>query len=304
MNILFCCAGGGSSSLFCARMVKGINANEPSLTARMDDIKDFLRDERVATSDLVFTYGSEAAVRPDTAYDIGTRIDAVLVAPQVRYRTPYLKRYLANYPTIVQDIPSRLFGMMDPVRGGKMLTGILVTLDLMRGSQAGAAATKTADKDLEILVYGASRTDAGWQAAVARLAEQGIRSLQDKYSLAGLYDFQPQHDFEVRWLFGPQVQKADIAKVARQIDGVLRFDEGPFDGVQRWYDAYKIPSAWLDLSLVKSPVNSEALTAQLLDFLLAVDGAAEATSGIQVKRFETLAPAKVAKHWGIFTWRN
>lgn len=304
MNLLFCCAGGGSSSLFCARMVKGINTIEPSLTARMDDIRSFLQDEREASTDLVFTYGSVDAVRPDTAYDIGTHIDAVLVAPQVRFRTPYLKRYLANYPTIVQDIPSRLFGMMDPVKGGKMLTGILITLDLMRGSTAGAFATKAADKDLEILVYGASRTDKDWQAAAASLEKMGIRSLQDKYSLAGLYDFEPEKDFEVRWLFGPQVRKMDIAKVARQIDGVLRFDEEPADGVRRWYDDYRIPSAWLDARLVQSPGHTDELTSQLVDFLLAVDARAEATSGIVVKRFETLKPPKTTKRWGIFTWSN
>lgn len=303
MNILFCCAGGGSSSLFCARMVKGINENEPSLTARMSDIASFLQEETVSTTDLVFTYGSEAAVRPDTAYDIGTHIDAVMVAPQVRYRTPYLKQYLAGYPTVVADIPMRLFGMMDPVRGGKMLTDIMITLDLKRGYQAGVAASKQGDKDLEILVYGASRQDPGWQEAMALLARMGIRSRLDRYSLAGLYDFHPTQDFEVRWLFGPRVGKDDIAKVARQVDGVLRFDEDSPDGRRRWYDDYRIPSAWLPVQRVKKGQGA-ALVEELLPFLTAVDWAAEATSGVRVKRFETLAPPKTVKHWGIFTWTS
>lgn len=284
-------------------MVKGINTSEPSLTARMTDIDSFLREETVPTSDLVFTYGSEAAIRPDTAYDIGTHIDAVLVAPQVRYRTPYLKQYLANYPTIVQDIPSLLFGQMDPVRGGRMLTGILITLDLMHGYQSGIAAGKQVDKDLEILVYGASRTDPGWQAATAALTKLGIRSLQDKYYLAGLYDFHPRQDFEVRWLFGPHIDANDIAKVARQVDGVLRFDDDLPPATSRWYDAYHIPNAWLPTKLLAAG-SQAALVEQLLAFLQAVDWVAAAATGVRVKRFETLAPPKVVHRWGIFTWTN
>ncbi|MFD1432789.1 MULTISPECIES: PTS sugar transporter subunit IIB [Lacticaseibacillus] len=304
MNIFVCCAGGGSSSLFCQRMATGFQQHDPNLSASFTDAQAMLTRPTDFRADLNFAYGGEGAIRPDTAFEMGTVFDAVLVAPQVRYRTPFLKQMLHDYPIVVADIPGRLFGMMDAVKGADLLRGVLITLDLMHGYQSGFAfGSKRGDKDLELLVYGTASQSKKLQQALTLLKNRGIMPLCERFDIDALYDFHPQRDFDVRMLFGAVFKNDAIAKVARRVDGVVLFEQNPHARRQpQWYDDYRIPSRRLAMDLLNDKADPHVLADQLLDFLLEVDLVAEATSGVSVARFETPPPPRVRKHFGIFSW--
>ncbi|WP_225046725.1 PTS sugar transporter subunit IIB [Lacticaseibacillus kribbianus] len=304
MHIFVCCAGGASSSMFCARLAQAINTTDENLSASFDTVDAVLAQSPFAPcADLVFAYGGIDAIRPATAYDFGSLFDVVLVAPQVRYLTPAKQAVLADYPTVVADMDSRVFGLMDGNRGYQALLDQLMTLDLMRGFQSGLDfASKRGDKDLELLVVGASRTDRAIETLTQGLAAQGIRTVQEHFELDKLFDFHPKTDFEVRLLFGARLTKPDIPKVARRIDGVIRFsDQKP--AAPTWDARYRLPSVRLSPDLINKNADPTALLGAVTDFLLAADAVAQGTANVQSAFFETPPPAKKVKSFlGIFTY--
>ncbi|WP_262316555.1 PTS sugar transporter subunit IIB [Lacticaseibacillus parakribbianus] len=304
MYIFVCCAGGGSSSLFCARLAKAINETDENLTASFDTVDAVLSASPFApAADLVFAYGAVDAIRPATAYDFGSRFDVVLVAPQVRYLTAAKQAVLADYPTVVADMDRRVFGLMDGNRGYQELLDQLLTLDLMRGFQSGLGfASKRGDKDLELLVVGASRSDRAMRNLTAALLAAGIRTVQERFTIDGLYDFHPQNEFEVRLMFGARLTPELIPKVARRIDGVIRFTDHA-SAEPTWDQRYRLPGVRLSPALLKDHADPIALCDAVMAFLLDADAVAQGTSEVHSAFFETPPPPKQVKSFlGLFTY--
>ncbi|WP_179394366.1 PTS sugar transporter subunit IIB [Lacticaseibacillus absianus] len=308
MFIYVCCAGGGSSSLFCARITQAIKATDENLTACFVDLTT-VRAAPLAyatQADLIFVYGPAGAIRPAEAFDYGSLFDVVFVAPQVRYLLPQIQRCLADYPTVVTALDSQVFGMMDGARGRSTLLEQLMVLDWQRGYASGRAlTTKRGDKSLEVLVYGASRSDRAIQELVAALAAQGIRCVQERFALDRLYDRTFTTPFEVRLLFGAEVTARTAAKVARRIDGVLRFTTTPTASARpHWDTEYRIPVVRLDARLLARRGDRTVLVDQVLAFLQTVDAVAQGTQSVSVAHFETAPPPRPTKTLlGLLTYR-
>ncbi|WP_125703990.1 hypothetical protein [Lacticaseibacillus daqingensis] len=308
MFIYICCAGGASSSLFCARLGEAINASAEPLTACVTDLTNALATPATfgAQADLVIVYGSVDAVRPATVLAFGRLFDVILVAPQVRYRTARLATLLAGYQTQVRDLNARIFGRLAGDAGLVELREMLIELDLARGATDGARfVTAAGDRDLTLLVYGASRSDPAIQQLTQDLLALDLHCAQTRFSLETLYEPPREALVDLRLVFGPQVTPANVAQVARRIDGVVRFTDAPAKPrAATWPADYKLPEVRLPRRLLNKGQSSALLDAWLAACQTAT-WAAEQTQARTNAAYETPpAPRPTRTILGLFTVRT
>ena len=234
--------------MFCQKTVAAITADESALTATFDDVGTVINNRKELGSkfDLVFAYGGIDFISNVTVFEFGTIFDVVFVAPQVRYRTRYKQELLADYPTIVKDLDSKIFGTMNGDVAYTLLLDELVALDLERSSVTKKhPETKNGDKNIELLVLDGDRNDRFFKNFFAAAEKYGFRILAQDYSLEALYDFHPQADFEIRILFTETraVEKENFPKLSRRIDGILNvpFEAFKLKEKEAWFADYAIP---------------------------------------------------------------
>lgn len=275
MFIFVGCAGGGTSSMFCQRIAQAINETDPNLRAAFADVQTVLGDPTMAIGkcDLMFAYGSIDAVRAYSAFDFGQLFDVIMVAPQVRYLTGKKQEIMARFPTVVEDIPSKVFGTMDGRKAFAELRGELINLDWRRGYQSSSQQSgKYGDKDVEILVINADHRNRQLTTLFEQWRQdQGICVLTESYTLEGLYRFEPHEDFEFRWLFGAvqQLVPADFVRISRRIDGLIVFSDRPADALPKLRQQFRqagVLTTAIDARLLMRHGDLKQLDEQLMAF--------------------------------------
>lgn len=307
MFIYVGCAGGSTSSMFCQRIVKEIEENDANLSAVFADART-INQKQVAYGekyDLVFSFGGVGAIEKHSAFEFGKLFDVVFIAPQVRYLTESKQKLLAEYPTVVSDIPAEIFGMMDGKKAYDGLLEQLVTLDDQRAYQSSIISpTKSADKNIELFVIG-NKGESFFKGLQNYWESQAIRCHVENYSLENLYQFEPKKDFDIRLIFGSikDLNKSDFPKIARRIDGVLAIPQASLaikEKVQ-WLADYQIPLKVIDSKhFYKGSIHE--CGDELLDFLYEVQVKTEYTTDITVRYLEEqkLKPRKTFLK--IFSW--
>lgn len=293
MFVYVACTQGMSASLFCHRMVSFVerqNVNQLSLTMVSNDVETVFRkrDEYGKAYDLIFAYGAVDEIRSFTAYDFGSLFDVVMVGPTESYKTAEKTKLLSDYPTIVTNIPSLLYGRMSVDKGYDMLLSEFITLDLWRGFESTLlATTKSIDKDLEIYVGGGDSNSLYFQKIYEFLENQGIRCCTSKYTLENLYEFKPGANFDVRFIFGPisVLSEREFGQVARRIDAFLVNEDAYFalKHRKRWLRAYKIPYCQYNDDHLKKRIRNGQFPeeeAKVWDFLTRVQLLTEGTSDL------------------------
>lgn len=315
MFIFVACAGGNTASMLCQRLVKEINEHDENLTAIFDEVSQVFQKRLAYGShyDLIFAYGGADALRPYNAFDFGQLFDAMLIAPQVGHLAAAKKELLAKYPTMVLDLPRKLFGMMDGAKSYALLLDLLIDLDLRRGYESALLTdSKAVDKDMELYVAGAGSKDRYWKEIFKFLENEEIRYCVTSYSLENLYDFMPEKDFDIRFIFGQisVLSEEDFARVARRIDGFLVNSSsiGALKNRKEWLTAYQIPYAKFDDASIKKDLKNgkfEEQKAKIWDFLDDVQRKTEYTSERSVARFEEKELAKRKKGlFGLISWEE
>lgn len=309
MFIFVGCAGGGTSSIFCQKIVKEINGTDSNLTAAFDHFETIMKKQRGygEAYDLVFAYGGMDALKGYNAFEFGKLFDVVLVAPQVRYLLPEKQQLLRNYPTIVREIAPQVFGYMDGAKAYRLLLDDLIALDDERAYRSSILdPTKAADKNLEIFVLAGERNNSALMRLREHWQQMGLRILQQAYQLETLYDFEPEADFDIRLIFGASdaFSKVDLPKIARRIDGVIAapIAKGKIKQVSSWLKEYQIPvyqmadEEYYDL-------RGQADLGLLDNFLTTVAVASEFTTEIAVAALEVekLKPRKKIL-FGLISW--
>ncbi len=311
MFVYIGCAGGGTSSMLCQRVTKAITDYDENLNAVFDTVSNVFRKQLAygAHYDLVFAYGGLDDIRSYNAFDYGQLFDVVFAAPQVSYLTPLKQQLLSKFPTIVKDLPPKLFGMMDAMKAYDLLLEELITLDMWRGYQSQVALmNKGSDKNMEIYVAGASHADRYFKEFFEYLKELDIRVLAQPYNLETLYSFEPETDFDIRFVFGSMTMltENDFARVARRIDGFLISPSsvGAFINRRSWATDYQIPHMKFDDEKIKKQLKNGKFEEQkdkLLSFLEKVQLRTEFTTERSVSRFEEKELPK-RKKFGFIEW--
>lgn len=306
MFIYVGCAGGGTSSMFCQRMVKEIQQHDENLRAAFADVQSIAKHAAAYSGayDLVFAYGGAGEIREYTAFEFGNLFDVVYIAPQVRFMTPALRQLLAPYPTLVRDIPMRIFGNMEASKAYPQLLDELIILDEERAAQSGhKKASKGWDKNIELLILGQASTSRLMGEFSDYLSRWDIRTIKQRFSIPVLYQ-EPEADFDLRLLFGRQEELTeDLPKIARRIDGVVLFPgiNGLSPTISQWLKAYHIPIFIADLEVLGES-NPEPQFDDWLTFLLEVQVHTEYRSEIQVAALEVSPMPKRKSFLGIFSW--
>ncbi|QDK69942.1 hypothetical protein [Lactococcus protaetiae] len=298
MFIYIACSQGMTASLFCHRIVGFISEKkeeQSSLTAVYDDVDHVFKKRREygVAYDLIFAYGGIDEIRSYTAFDFGSLFDVILVAPSEFYKTDEKSKMLADYPTIVKDLPSLLYGRMNADKGYDLLLGELINLDLERGYDSSVlTTTKSIDKDLEIYVGGNGSKDLYFRKIFEFLVGQGIRCYVSHYSMEELYEFKPEVDFDIRFIFGPisVLTERDFERVARRIDAFLVNDDSYFALKRRrkWMKAYKIPWCLYNDNHLKRKIRKGQFAeeeAKIWDFIMNIQMRSEDTSDLIVENF-------------------
>ncbi|MDR2976159.1 MAG: hypothetical protein LBV19_02450 [Streptococcaceae bacterium] len=313
MFIFIACAGGFSASMFCQRVVKEIEAHDENLTAVFDTLDNvFKKSIAYGTNyDLVVAYGGLDQLAAYNSFEFGQLFDVVFIAPQASFKLPEKAELLKDYPTMVQPIPPRLFGMMDGTKASQMMLDLLLELDLWRGYQSQVqVGSKALDKDIEIFVAGGSSGELYFKEMFQFLKENGLRCLAQPYKLETLYDFKPTEDFDARFVFGSmsQLEDVDFAKVARRIDGFLVAPSSTAALSNRvsWLKAYHIPYQRFDNTQTKKFLKNgkfELEKVKIWNFLQRVQLLTEHTSEITVQRFEAKELPKRKKFF-FLSWED
>lgn len=306
MFIFVGCAGGGTSSMFCQRMVKEITTHDPNLRAVFDDVQSVAKKRCAygANYDLIFAYGGASAIRDYTAFEFGKLFDVIYVAPQVRFLTAGIRELLQGYPTAVKDIPMKIFGRMDAPKAYGDLLDDLVILDEQRGYQSSLdSASKGLDKNPEILMVGTSRDDPLIRQLLTQLTNLGLRCLAEKFTLTALYQDRFGEAFDLRFLFAVNndLNQEDFPRIARRIDGliVLNPTRSLSSQKQSWLEESHIPFL---LPAVKG--EEQATIDEILDFLLQVQFFSEQTSEFSVETLEVRQVPKRKNFLGIISWQE
>lgn len=310
MFIYVGCSGGMTSSMFCQRIVKAIDAAESPLRAVFDSVGTIIRRKKEfeGNYDLVFAYGGINFIEPHNAYDFGTIFDVVFIAPQMRHMTKSKQDILKDYPVIVKDIEMKTFGTMDGATAYNNLLDELIGLDYERSYVSSKhPETKNGDKNIELLVLGADRTDAFFTAFFNVWEELGLRVLTEGYSLESLFDFHPTEDFDIRVLFGNSslIVKDEFPKLSRRIDAVLMapFANPALEKKKQWFLDYDIPVFIFEASRLAIK-NGEPEAHRFESIFEGVVHNSEYTREISPPEWETPPPKKVRKSalFGLVTW--
>lgn len=309
MFIFVGCAGGGTSSLFCQQMVKEITNQDKNLTAVFAHYQQVMDKQRAYgnTYDLVFAYGGIDGIAGYNAFEFGKLFDVVLVAPQVRYRTKDKQELLANYPTIVRDIPSKLFGQMNGEKAYNELLADLIELDDQRAYFSSIFdPTRAADKNMEILILAGEGNNNFIIRLLSYWRNLGLRIITDSYRLETLYDFAPQADYDLRILFASSavLNTKELPKVARRIDGIIvaPIGKGQIKKWQQVLTSYQLPVYQLEDDQYYD-LRGKAELACLDDFLLDLGTRTEYTQEIMKTDLEKekLKPRKKIL-FGLISW--
>lgn len=309
MFIYVGCAGGGTSSMFCKKIVDEINQADENLTAVFDDFASVDRKQNSYGEmyDLVFAYGSIDQIRFDTAFEMGNLFDVVFVAPQVRYLTPKKQEILEDYPTLVRDIEMKIFGTMNGPVAYENLLDQLIHLDFERGAVSkNGRTTKNRDKDIELFILGGDRKDAFFKKMFSYWESFGIRTRVESYSLQTLYDFSTEEEFDLRILFGnsSHLSKEEFPKFAKRIDGLLVSPLVKTSLMQRqeWLDEYKIAAQVISNTDYMAKSGDKA-GEELLTFLEELMSRSEYTTEPYVAALEQPEPLKKRKSlFGLISW--
>ncbi|GGC94286.1 PTS sugar transporter subunit IIB [Enterococcus wangshanyuanii] len=306
MFVFIGCAGGGTSSMFCQRIVKA--SEHSTLKTSFDDLESVMRHEKelAAESDIIFAYGGINAIRPQIVYDFTQLFDVVLIAPQVRFMTKAKKELLADYPIVVKDIDTRLFGLMDGERALDGLLEELITIDIERGYQSKKSVNnKASDKNIDIFVLGGDRKEAFFQSFTNALRNLGLVLLEESYSLEQLYTDHSEKEYDIRFLYGNSalITEEEFPKFARRIDVVL---EKPllyssFDKKRQWLEDYQIPLLSFDPVAYTRNEGKQELE-RLLPELLDVSIYTEFSKDFLAPSLEQVT-LKKRKKLGWFSWR-
>ena len=309
MFIYVGCAGGGTSSMFCKKIVDEINQADENLTAVFDDFDSVGRKQNSYGEmyDLVFAYGSIDQIRFDTAFEMGNLFDVVFVAPQVRYLTKKKQEILDEYPTLVRDIDMKIFGTMNAHVAYDQLLDELLHLDFERGSiLKNGRTTKNRDKDIELFILGGDRKNAFFIRMFAYWESLGIRTRIECYSLQTLYDFSTDEEFDLRILFGnsSHLSKEEFPKFAKRIDGLLvsPLVKTSLSQRQGWLDDYQIATQVLSNTDYMAKSGEKAAD-ELLSFLEILMSRSEYTMEPYVAALEQPEPLKKRKSlFGLLSW--
>lgn len=300
MFIFVGCAGGGTSSMFCQRMVHEINQHDQNLTAIFDDVTSVFKRQLAYGDqyDLIFAYGGIDAIRSYNAFDFGQLFDVVMVAPQVAYRIGDTEKLMAPYPTIVEKIPGKIFGTMNATVAYPGLLDELIVLDERRAYQSDIqTAEKARDKNIEIFVAGGSRDDDYFINLKQQLAQLNIRCLYEPFNLENLYD-ESKTDFEFRFIFGNAslLTVENFPQIARRINAFMIAGDPTKSPMKKesWLRDYQIDFHYFD---------KQTDFATVLDFLTLVEFKSESTSEISVDRFEKQELKPLNNFLGIIYWR-
>ncbi|MBO0470679.1 hypothetical protein JZO66_08980 [Enterococcus sp. DIV0242_7C1] len=306
MFVFIGCAGGGTSSMFCQRIVKA--SENSTLKTSFDDFESVMRHEKElsAESDIIFAYGGIDAIRPQIVYDFTRLFDVVLIAPQVRFRTKAKKELLADYPIVVKDIDARIFGLMDGERALDGLLEELITIDNERGYQSKKKENNKADdKNIDIFILGGDRKEVFFQAFTNALRKLGLVLLEESYSLERLYTDPSEEQYDLRLLYGSSslITEEEFPKFARRIDLVLEkpFLYSNFDKKRHWLEDYQIPLLSFD-PVTYSRAEGELELERLLPDIIDASLYTEFTKEFDTLLSEQTVP-KQRKHFGWFSWR-
>lgn len=303
MFIYVGCSGGGTSSIFCQKMANEISQQQ-NLTAVFTDVETVFQQQREYGNayDLIFVYGGIGAIAHHNAFDFGQLFDMVFVAPQVRFLTAKIKTLLAGFPTIVKDIPMKIFGRMNTKEACALLLDELIVLDEKRAYHSDiVATTKAQDKDIEIMIIGGSSQDSYFQYFFKQWEAQEIFYHVQSYSLESLYHFDIQKEVGLRVLFASsgQLKEADFAKVARRIDGLWLMPAAKlgFEKKLKWFNDYQIP-------VFQPTFNEVSLKDQagVTEFLLSASYYTEATKENSIPLYEAPQMKKRKSFLNIFAW--
>ena len=313
MFIFVGCAGGGSSSLFCQRIVTAVNTTDPNLKATVTDVQTALHDPEavLGNNDLLFAYGAIDALQLYNAFDFGQVFDVILVAPQVRYRTEEKRALMADYPTMLIDLPNDIFGKMDGVIAFDRLRGELLSLDWLRAYRSSLLPTgKSSDKDIEILVIGADHQDPQFTQVFEQWQTQlGIRTLRQTFTIVNLLQYRPLVDYEIRFLFGSfaQLDQKTLPNIERRIDGMIVVSERPEVSLKKLRSKMataRIPVLMVDDRDVRQSSRLANLNKALLDFMCLVQFQTEAATGATTVFKKKVKPVKKkTAFFGLVSWR-
>lgn len=305
MFIYIGCSGGGTSSMFCQRITMATQTE--AISATFSDLDTVMRapNRLAAEHDLIFAYGGIDALQPVILDEFSKLFDVVLVAPQVRYRTAAKRELLKDYPVIVQDIDSKIFGMMDGATALEGLLELLVAVDNERGyASQKTLVNKAGDKNMEIFVMGGDRKNVFFKAFVAALRARDLRVLEESYSLECLYDTKGKGEYDLRLLYGVSsfINERDLPKFANRIDLIMQVPliSPGFKKRSAWIERYQIPIIELDgvnVGRGAGALELERINEYLVDASLKTEFQKELT----IPELE-LEPKKERKKFAFLTW--
>lgn len=303
MFVFIGCSGGGTSSMFCQKIA--LAAKTSAVAIKFYDVETVLSNPGTYgnEADVVLAYGGIDFIRPENVDEFARVFDAVLVAPQVRYRTKAKEALLHDYPVVVQEIDSLLFGRMqgDVALGG--LLNLLLVLDEERGYVAAKGRlNKAGDKNMEIFIMGGNRQQSFFRSFIQGLNKRGIRVLEESFHLESLYT-EADQDYDLRILYGNSsaFNERDLPKLAKRIDLVLAVPllSVAFDQKRAYLAEYRIPIIDFDgqnYGRGEGGLELERITSALIAASLKT----EYTSEITIENLE--APQITRKKFGLFSW--
>lgn len=305
MFIYIGCSGGGTSSMFCQRIAAA--SQTEAVSATFSDLDTVMRapNRLAAEHDLIFAYGGIDAIQPVILDEFSKLFDVVLVAPQVRYRTAAKRELLKDYPVIVQDIDSKIFGTMNGTVALDGLLALLVGIDNERGyTSQKSLVNRASDKNMEIFVMGGDRKNLFFKSFVAALRDRGLRVLEESYSLECLYETKDKGEYDLRLLYGVSsfINEQDLPKFAKRIDLILQVPliSAGFQKRIAWIEQYQIPIIAFDSVNVgrgAGALELERINEQLVDASLKTEYQKE----IMIPELE-LEPKKERKKFAFLSW--
>lgn len=225
MIIYVCCAGGTTSSMFCQRLTEA--AKESPLRVTMTDINSVVAqaDSLSREFDLMFAYGPIDAISVQSAKQLATVFDGVLVCPQVAYLLEHKQALVAEYGLSIKPLAAQIFGHMNGKLALDELLVDLVALDFQRGSYQPSNKNQGLNhKNLTLFFTGGDPKMSFFKAFIAALGERNLRVLTEAYTKNTYYTLhEPKENYDLRFLFSQpeEVKLSRLKDFAEQVDLVI-----------------------------------------------------------------------------------
>lgn len=253
MILYICCAGGGSSSMFCMKIAEA--AKQTALNVHFSDLSTILANQGVFANDydLVFAYGPIDALSKRTALRFSTVFDGILVCPQVRYLTTSKQALMKELNVAVKNVDSLTFGRME---GSKALDVILADLAQIDMERSGFAPDKRKQalksRNLTFFVTGGDSRERFFRSLSQAFAEMGVRVLSERFNQDTFYDGHfPDDSYDIRLLFGrgDDINERTFVDFAQQIDLILvdPINRILFSKKQALLAKYDVPTIGIDM---------------------------------------------------------